>query len=69
MEDDMTPERHAVLSAVLHASMNTFADEIIKALADTLTTETAYELLHGLTYEEWSVVIRKVLTGSIGRLN
>jgi Fe2+ or Zn2+ uptake regulation protein len=69
MENDMTPERRAVLSAVLHASMNTFADEIIETLAETLATETAYELLHGLTYEEWSVVIRKVLVGSVGRPN
>jgi hypothetical protein len=65
MENDMTPERRAVLQAALHQ----FADGIIETAANTLTTEVAYELLHGLTYEEWSVVIRKVLTGSIGRLN
>jgi hypothetical protein len=65
MNTDMTPERRGELQAFLHD----FADGIIQTAANTLTTEVAYKLLQGLTYEEWNAVIRKVLIGQIGKAN
>jgi hypothetical protein len=65
MPTDMNAERRAELRAFL----NRFADGVMLTAADTLTTETAYKLLQGLTYEEWNGVIRTVLIGKIGRLN
>jgi hypothetical protein len=65
MNTDMSPERRGELQAFLHS----FADSVILSIANTLTTEIAYKLLQGLTYEEWEGVIRKVLTGNIGKPN
>jgi hypothetical protein len=65
MTEHMSEERRDELRAFL----NRFADGVMLTAAETLTTETAYKLLQGLTYEEWNGVIRTVLIGKIGRLN
>ena len=46
-----------------------FSDDVLEAAADRLATEASYNLLKDLSFEEYAVVVRKVLTSPIGRAN
>jgi len=49
--------------------LHQFSDDVIERIARLLTTETAYNLLRDLSYEEHVAVVRKVLQGHFGRMN
>lgn len=45
-----------------------FSDGVLETAANRLCTETAYNLLRDLTYEEYVAVVRKVLTMNMGTM-
>jgi hypothetical protein len=46
-----------------------FSNDVLTAVADQLSTETAYNLLRELSYAEYAGAIRKVIMGYVGRVN
>jgi len=46
-----------------------FSDHVLESAADRLATKQAYNLLKDLSFEEYTAVVRKILTLTIGRAN
>lgn len=42
-----------------------FSDDVLETAANRMSSETAYNLLRGLSYEEYALVVRKVLTTTV----
>jgi hypothetical protein len=49
--------------------LHRFTDDILEVAVTSLATPAAYDALQGLSFEEWSLLIRKILIGCMGRLN
>jgi hypothetical protein len=66
---DKPTDTEIMTSQQMFEFLERFSGDVLSTVADRLSTETAYNLLRGLTYEEYAGVIRKVVMGHVGRTN